>query len=332
MADDCKGPSQNTTRETASLARPNVSASTGQRNAPTHAVSATTRTPPSTVTPMRFATWNIKGNNGIGRARRRDIVSALDATSPDVIVLQEVAWKGDLHADMMHRLKACGWHAAAYSGIVGSTTKRYGNLIASQFPLEYDNTDWAPGVPWRQSLLRVTVDGPDGEFVVIGAHVPNGSGNGWRKIETFEALARSFDTNTPTPPTIVAGDFNEPQAVLADGTVIPFTMTKRSDGQWSSDGQKKGKCGRTFPKQRWVDGVRSILGRYPSVDLTHAARVTGGASAWHVTHQVQGKDRFFDHILVSSHWTVLETGFDHEVRINGTSDHSLVWADVRLNR
>jgi len=156
---------------------------------------------------------------------------------------------------------------------VGSTTKRYGNLIASRFPLEQDETDWAPGVPWRQSLLRVTVEGPEGNFVVIGAHIPNGSGNGWRKIETFEALARSFDKNIPMPPTLLAGDFNEPQAVLADGTVIPFTMKKGSDDRWSSEGWKTGKCGRTFLKQRWVDGVRSILGSTPK-RRSHARRTS----------------------------------------------------------
>lgn len=280
---------------------------------------------------MRIASWNIKGNNGVGRKRRRDVLAALEAVSADVIVLQEVAWKGDLHEDLMGRLSERGWQGVAYGGVVGSATKRYGNLIASRFPLEQDETDWAPGVPWRQSLLRVTVEGPEGKFVVIGAHIPNGSGNGWRKIETFEALARSIDTNMPMPPTLLAGDFNEPQAVLADGTVIPFTMKKGSDDRWSSEGRKTGKCGRTFPKQRWVDGVRSILGSTPSVDLTHVARVTHGSAAWHVTHQVRGKDRFFDHILVSSHWTVLDAGFDDDVRIDGTSDHSLVWADIQLN-
>ena len=71
--------------------------------------------------------------------------------------------------------------------------------------------------------------------------------------------------------------------------------------------------------------MRSVLGNAPNGDLVHAAGVFGG----HVTHQVRGKDRYFDHILVSPHWTVLETGVDHDVRSDGTSDHSLVWADIR---
>ena len=78
------------------------------------------------------------------------------------------------------------------------------------------------------------------------------SGN--REAIRFPYLARSLAATTPMPPTVLAGDFNEPQAVLADGTVIPFTMRQSKSGQWSSEGMKKGKCGRTFPRQRWVDG------------------------------------------------------------------------------
>ena len=281
---------------------------------------------------MKLASWNIKGNNGVSPTRRAALITALNAVDADVVVLQEVAWKGGLHEDLMRRLAACGWGSAAYGGVVGSGTKRYGNLIASRYPLEHDESDWAPGVPWRQSLLRVTVDAPSGRCAVVGAHIPNGSGNGWRKIETFEALARALAPREGALPVLVAGDFNEPREVSADGTVIPFAMTKRRDGQWSAEGVKRGKCGRTFPRQRWVDGVRAILGQQPRVDLTHAARATGGPAAWHVTHEVRGAGRFFDHILVSSHWSVLATGVEGGVLHDGTSDHALVWAEVQPRR
>ena len=109
---------------------------------------------------MKLASWNIKGNNGVSSARRTALITALTAVDADVVVLQEVAWKRGLHEDMMRRLAACGWESAAYGGVVGSGTKRYGNLIASRYPLEHDESDWAPGVPWRQALLRVTVDTP----------------------------------------------------------------------------------------------------------------------------------------------------------------------------
>mgnify|MGYP000642423773 CR=1 FL=1 len=50
---------------------------------------------------MRVASWNIKGNNGIAKKRQGTIIAAIEALSPDIIVLQEVAWKGALHEDLM---------------------------------------------------------------------------------------------------------------------------------------------------------------------------------------------------------------------------------------
>ena len=75
---------------------------------------------------MRLASWNIRGNNGIGQKRRGAVVEALEACAPDVIVLQEVAWKGDLHEDLMRLLSESGWQEVAYGGVVGSTTKPTG--------------------------------------------------------------------------------------------------------------------------------------------------------------------------------------------------------------
>lgn len=170
----------------------------------------------------------------------------------------------------------------------------------------------------------------------MGAHIPNGSGNGWIKIDTFEALARgieaTLDRTSPhgSPPLILAGDFNEPQAVLGDGTIIPFTMKEVSPGEWEAKGDLRGAGGRAYPRQRWVDGVKSILGEQPVGQLQHVVRVTEGPTSWHTTHRVRGLDRYFDHLLVSAHWRVLRSGLDHAVREHGVSDHSLLWADVEL--
>ena len=49
----------------------------------------------------------------------------------------------------------------------------------------------------------------------------------------------------------------------------------------------------------------------------------------HATHVTSGGgERFFDHVLVSAQWTVSDCGFDDDCRVDGTSDHSVCWADV----
>ena len=53
-----------------------------------------------------------------------------------------------------------------------------------------------------------------------------------------------------------------------------------------------------------------------------------GAAAFHTTHQVRGRDRFFDHILVSPEFRVTDAGFDHDCRLIKASDHSAAWAEL----
>jgi hypothetical protein len=47
-------------------------------------------------------------------------------------------------------------------------------------------------------------------------------------------------------------------------------------------------------------------------------------------HIVRGKVRFFDHILVSGHFSVEDAGFWHDCREDGTSDPSAAWARLSV--
>ena len=65
--------------------------------------------------------------------------------------------------------------------------------------------------------------------MVFSVHMPNGSGNGWAKIDAFEALATALEER-PTGARIVAGDFNEPFRFEA-GTVVSFAYPARRAGR-----------------------------------------------------------------------------------------------------
>ena len=104
-----------------------------------------------------------------------------------------------------------------YSGLAGAKTKKYGNVIASRWALRAHPWRSIPAPPWPQLLASATVNIPGGSVDVIGVHIPNGSSNGWKKIDTFRALAARLRERSPTP-TLLAGDFNEPRwAVQEDG-------------------------------------------------------------------------------------------------------------------
>jgi hypothetical protein len=78
--------------------------------------------------------------------------------------------------------------------------------------------------------------------------MPNGSSHGWKKIETFEALASIRDQlGTPW---IIGGDFNEPQAIVSGNRVISFVANKKHEVRGTWRGQ---------PASRWQAGVERIL-------------------------------------------------------------------------
>lgn len=176
---------------------------------------------------IRVVSWNIRGNNGIGAARRRRVVEALSGLRADVVLLQEVAWKSDLDRLLRDDLADLGLPGFAYSGIRGSEDKRYGNVIASRWPVDEQELSTAP--PWRQSLLAATVDTPAGRIEAVSVHIPNGSGNGWAKVDTLEALADHLESPSKLP-RVVGGDFNEPRSVEVDGRLVPFGLRRLKGG------------------------------------------------------------------------------------------------------
>ena len=274
---------------------------------------------------MRVLTWNIHGNNGIGAARRQPVVAAIVASQADIVLLQEVAWNKGLHEDLRTRLSNEGLPHFAYSGRVGSAEKRYGNVIASRFPLEELPITEQP--PWAQSLLAAVVDSPLGEIEVVCAHIPNGSANGWAKAETFEALSSHLE-HPRSVPCVLGGDFNEPRFYTPDGEVVSFGQRQRTDGTWTMVGDKNGACGRRFPRSRWQNAVARVLGASAAHGLMHVGSRTPDLVAFEPTHTVRGRPRYFDHLMVSRELNVIDAGYRHDWREQRLSDHSAAFADL----
>jgi len=140
-------------------------------------------------------TWNVESLRGASEKRRREIAARIDSKKPDLILLQEVG--NDVAGAFVPELKQIGL-AAFFGGIGDATSKAYGSMIASRSPPQGVKPGWAPA-PWPQLLARATVTVDGREIDVISAHMPNGSANGWKKIDTFEALAASLARAPATP-------------------------------------------------------------------------------------------------------------------------------------
>jgi len=278
---------------------------------------------------MLILSWNVHAIYGIGARRFENVMASIASMQPDIVMLQEVARQPELVDRFGRGLSSVGLPGFFYSGTMQVERKKYGNIVASRSSLRPEGPGWAPGVPWHQLLCRATVTLNGTAIDVIAAHMPNGSANGWKKIETFEALA-AYLRDARRGPRLVGGDFNEPQAILENGTLVSFGSRKTRDGEFDLGGIRK-RNGEAHPRVRWDQGVRSVLDGEAEHGLRRAYSDRHGPRT-EVTHVIRGKSRFFDHILVSSHFEVQDAGYRHDWREAGLSDHSAAWVIVEASK
>lgn len=262
--------------------------------------------------PLSVLTWNIR----FGSASTLDPLLARRPL-PDVVTLQEV--KIEAAEAIRSRLTDEGFNVV-YSGRPSAGKPRYGNVIAARRPLavlDVDDVEY----PYAQLVARARVETPDGAVNVVTVHVPNGSGYGWKKIETLEALRRLV-VALEGEPLILTGDFNEPRwEPLQGGEVV--TWGQEWDGErWSVEaGDWTDKHGVTKEWGRWDAAVRWFFDPEAS-GLRHAFWEHVGRGSMEQTHVARGRPRWFDHIFVSRHVDVGECAYLHALRTDGHSDHS----------
>lgn len=206
-----------------------------------------------------------------------------------------------------------------------ATEKRYGNIVAvtAGTPAARVPTQ---GFPWPQLVLHARLRTDAGPLSIVSVHIPNGSGNGWRKIDALEALGETV-LRCAGEPLVIAGDFNEPQFALQDGSVVTWGQ-ELEDGRWvtwdswSFDGV-------SGTGERWDSAVRWFFERSEESGLRNAFWLSHGQGEMEASHvTTRGADRWFDHIFVSRHFAVDSCDYLHEWRTDGYSDHSPLRASL----
>lgn len=289
---------------------------------------------------MLLLSWNIHFQSLPGQLR--NVIEAIRSASPDVVTLQEV--KTSLADDVARRLADIGLVHAFWSGKDAPPTamrkpprvgrlkrKDYQCLIASRWPVTASGNRWRRRAPFPELLARATVCVPDEQDIdLFTAHIPNGSGNGWRKIDTFTVLSATLRRALDSP-RILTGDFNEPKRFRQSGQIVPFGEKIHEDGGTSIRGWKTQFGDRRRNMER-ANGVRSVLAGASQHGLRDAYRdLHGIETATPVTHRTTRKNpRCFDHTFVSRHFEVVDCGYRHEWRKKGWSDHSAMWTKLSL--
>jgi exonuclease III len=274
---------------------------------------------------MRLISWNLN-------ARRRDIaaqVAALAARAPDVVTLQEVT--PTTVAALRAALAAAGFSYAVDSftlappAFVPTGPRRYGQLTASRCEIVAEPPGRFP-IPWTERVLSAAVLTPAGPVEVHNTHVPPGSSNGWIKIDQllglYEGLARPSAV-----PRILCGDFNTPQEELSTGEVVTWAQ-RRGTGGW-----RVARAIRGQPGSAWDVGERQILSGLAAWGLPDVYRQLHGYEkaerSWELRRGATVRGRRFDHVFASPALDVEQSGYLHELRECGLSDHSPIEAVFR---
>jgi exonuclease III len=183
-----------------------------------------------------------------------------------------------------------------------------GVLLAAREPL-------APVTPLPVPRPDTTVAGVVRGVAFHVVHVPNAA-NGWVKIRTLEAVRAGLAA--ATGPRVLCGDLNTPRRELPDGTVMSFARDSR--------GRLRAERG-----TEWDDGELGVVPRLAELGFADAIRALHGYAkperSW-TFPQNKGGWRL-DHVFASPEIELHASGYHHDWRIAGLSDHSALEADFR---
>ena len=286
---------------------------------------------------MLLLSWNVRFQSLPGKLQ--EVIEAIRSASADIVTLQEV--KTSLADDVARRLADIGLAHAYCSGKNAPPTamrerppirrlkrKDYQCLIASRWPVTAGGNRWRRRAPFPELLGRAKVSLPDEQEIdLFTVHIPNGSGNGWRKIDTFNVLSAALRRGNDSP-RILTGDFNEPKRFRQSGQIVPFGEKIHDDKGTSIRGWQT-KFGVRRRNMERVNGVRSVLDGASQHGLRDAYRDRHGVeAATPVTYNTRKNPRCFDHTFVSRHFEVVDCGYYHEWRKQKWSDHSAMWTKL----
>ena len=283
---------------------------------------------------LKLLSWNVHFRKPSYRIEDfGSLIKKIESECPKIVTLQEV--KRNLADDWAKHLSEIGLVHHYPSGENGLTLSHQ-CLIASCWELTPNDIPRPREPPYPESLGRATVALPGKrEIDVFTAHIPNGIGNGWRKIDTLHVLAAEL-RRAKELPRVLTGDFNEPEWHPKLDKIKVWGEGNGAPECW------RDKFGDERPSIEWATGVRSVLDCAVSKHrLRDAYRhrpspedETPDDSTPITYITPKGNPRCFDHTFVSRHFDVVGCGYHDDWRKwhkdQRLSDHSAMWAELRL--
>lgn len=224
-----------------------------------------------------------------GGKRTREILQAIDAEKPDIITLQEFR-NGSSRYEMVEGLTAMGFKHQ----FIPETSNNRDNtvIIASKFPFEATLFPESDSGKQGANAIQARFDAPI-ELTLFAVHLPHKQ----KQLPYFEALL-DLPKKFREQASVIIGDFN---------CGIPFEDSETKSFYATHLFQQ-------LLRDGWIDAWRSRNKKVREF-------------TWISTKQQNGFR--YDHALVSDAFNqkVSKIEYQHNVRLAGTSDHSMLLVD-----
>ena len=270
---------------------------------------------------MKIITWNL--NSRTNKKNLQKQCKYLEDGNFDIITLQEVLVNSQsFFKDYFRDLFIMSSFDLVEDKSVLVKNRKFGQLIISKKPIE--KIEKCLEIPFPERVLSGLVDGCE----IHTTHVPPGSSNGVIKVEHFEGLY-SFLSKRKRRKKIVTGDFNSPKQELENGEVITWGQKINSNGKIRIAVNPKWKDQCTG--KRWDLAERNVIQNHFNLGLKDVFRTLRGyesdSSSWFTN---KGVGRRYDHIFCSKNFEINDVFYDQEPRLEKTSDHSPLIAEIKL--
>jgi endonuclease/exonuclease/phosphatase family metal-dependent hydrolase len=263
--------------------------------------------------PMTFTLISLNTEHRVSPYTERQLERLL-ALSPQVIALQEVT-PGSVAA-IRARLGAAGYHVDDTLRVHDVTLRHggrsHGILVASRWPLRLRRQ--AIG-PWPEHIASASLTTEFGKLDLLVVHAPAGAVHGAVKLDVLDAAIEAAQ-RLRAPHRIVCGDTNTPQVETPDGRTL--TWADPCPGStWKPPRDLV---------ERWRHRELRFLREQPGlVDVYR--EVNGWAVrdiSWDKSPSKIG--RRYDHIFGSMSLNPIRCWYEHDLRLDGLSDHSAIAA------
>ena len=275
---------------------------------------------------LRFLWWNVDWQSAAQNDTRIKAVLNL-RPAPDVVALTELsaararAWRA--------RLRAEGYEFVRSPPRLEDRQLRV--MLGSRLPITAASVRRFTGV-WPRALRSACLDLEGSAIEVHAVHVPNGSTNGWVKIDHLHAIRRGLQPPHPRPQ-ILCGDFNTPQSETG-GQLTTFGQTLSGRPRERPPSPRPFTAERPWDPLAWDQGERAVLEGLPRdcdmPDAFHRRHPTAVQATWVPRGAAEEGGRRLDHLFATTAFDILSCRHIHQWRHDRLSDHSAIEAHLRL--